>query len=129
MFTSIVLTHIVSELDTLGIAGKLSMPSITLCKKNLKNSKKTLKNNLIQNLLLKGWPNPIDHNMVNRNFKGKINSYIFIRFSTNLHLIRCFIHFILIFYYESFSVILPDFKISLIAIFIIIIKIAINIKT
>ena len=35
----LVLTHMVSELGTFGISGKLSMPSITLCKKFKKNLK------------------------------------------------------------------------------------------
>ena len=32
----LVLTHMVSELGVLGIAGKLSLSSVTLCKKNFK---------------------------------------------------------------------------------------------
>ena len=56
----LVLTHRVLELDVLGIVGKLLVPSVTLCKKNSIFKK---------NLLLKGCPNPIDHNMVDRNFK------------------------------------------------------------
>ena len=55
----LVLTHTISELGVLDIAKKLSVPSITLCKK----FKKKL------NLLLRAAQNPIDHNMVNRNFK------------------------------------------------------------
>ena len=37
----LVLTHMVSELGVLGIAGKLLVPSITLCKKFKKNLKLT----------------------------------------------------------------------------------------
>ena len=56
----LVLTHTVSELDVLGIAGKLSVPFVTLYKKFKK----------IENLLLRSSQNPIDHYMVDRNFKG-----------------------------------------------------------
>ena len=56
----LVFTHTISELGMLGIAGKLLVPSLTLCKK-------------IQ-FFFKAYcsgaaPNPIDHNMVARNFK------------------------------------------------------------
>ena len=57
----LVLTHIVSELDVLGIAGKLLVPSVTLCQKNSKKFK-IYCSGAVQN--------PIDHNMVDWNFKG-----------------------------------------------------------
>ena len=57
----LVLTHTVLELGVLGIGGMLSVPSITLCKKN-KIKFKTYCSRAAQN--------PIDHNMVARNFKG-----------------------------------------------------------
>ena len=57
----LVLTHIVSELGMLGIAGKLSVPSVTLCKKIQKKFKTYCSGDA---------QNPIDYNMVVRNFKG-----------------------------------------------------------
>ena len=56
----LVLTHMVLELGAFGIAGKLSMPSVTLCQKNLK----------FITYCLEAAQNPINHNMVARNFKG-----------------------------------------------------------
>ena len=38
----LVLTHTVSELGVLGIVGKLSVPSITLCKKKFKLKKEVI---------------------------------------------------------------------------------------
>ena len=55
----------VSELDVLGIVGKLSVPSVTLCKKIQKK---------LKNYYLGDAQNPIDHNMVARNFKLITNS-------------------------------------------------------
>ena len=57
----LVLTHTILELGVLNIAGKLSVPSITLCQKNLKKFKYYCSG---------AAQNPIDHNMVDRNFKG-----------------------------------------------------------
>ena len=57
----LVLTHMVLELGVLGIARKLSVPSITLCKKIQKKFKIYCSS---------AAQNPIDHNMVDRNFKG-----------------------------------------------------------
>ena len=57
----LVLTHTVLELSVLGVAGKLMVPSVTLCKKIQKKLK----------FIAQGLPqNPINHNMVGRNFKG-----------------------------------------------------------
>ena len=52
----LVLTHTVFELGMFGIAGKLSMPFVTLCQKKFNCSRAT--------------QNPINHTMVDRNFKG-----------------------------------------------------------
>ena len=51
----LVLTHIVSKLGVFGIVGKLSVPSIILCKK-IQFLKKNYYSRVAQN--------PIDHNMV-----------------------------------------------------------------
>ena len=56
----LVLTHTVLELGVLGIAGKLSVPSVILCK----NSKK------IKIYYSRAAQNPIDENMVDWNFRG-----------------------------------------------------------
>ena len=57
----LVLTRTVSELGVLGIARKFSVPSITLCKKF---------NFLKKIYCSEAAQNPINHNMVDRNFKG-----------------------------------------------------------
>ena len=58
----LILTHTISELGVLGIARKLSLPFVTLCPKNSKKIK----------IYCSGAAqNPIDHNMVARNFKDK----------------------------------------------------------
>ena len=57
----LVLTHTLSELGVLADAGNFSVPSVTLCKKVQKKFK----------IYCSGAAqNPIDHNMVDRNFKG-----------------------------------------------------------
>ena len=57
----LVLTHMVSELGVLGIAGKLSVPSIILCKKV----------QIFLKIYCSGAAqNPIDHNLVDWNFMG-----------------------------------------------------------
>ena len=56
----LVLTHTVTELDVLGIARKLSVPSVTLCKKFKKNLKFTIQR-------LSKTQSTI---MVDKNFKG-----------------------------------------------------------
>ena len=55
----LVLTHMVSELGMLGIAGKLLVPSVTLCKK-IQKKFKIYCSRAVQN--------PINHNMVDKNF-------------------------------------------------------------
>ena len=57
----LVLTHTVSELGVLSVAGKLSVPFVTLCKQNFKK---------LKTYYLGAAQNPINHNMVARNFKG-----------------------------------------------------------
>ena len=57
----LVLIHIVSELGMLSIAGKLSVPFVTLCKEN---------SNFLKTYCSWAAQNPIDHNMAARNFKG-----------------------------------------------------------
>ena len=56
----LVLNNMILELDVIGIAGKLSVPYVTLCKKIQKNFK-IYCSRVAQN--------PIDHNMVDRNFR------------------------------------------------------------
>ena len=58
----LVLTHTISKLGLLGIVGKLLVPSITLCKKKIQKKFKTYCSGAALN--------PIDHNMLARNFKG-----------------------------------------------------------
>ena len=60
------LIHMVSELDMLNIAGKLLLPSVSLCKKIQKK---------IKIYCSRAAQNPIDHNMVDRNVKGKKSSF------------------------------------------------------
>ena len=57
----LVVTHILSELGVLDIAGKLSVPSVTLCKKIQK---------IFKICCSRAVQNPINHIMVDRNFKG-----------------------------------------------------------
>ena len=57
----LVFTHTVSKLGVLGIARKFSVPSVTLCKKTQKEFKIYCS---------RAAQNPIDHSMVDRNFKG-----------------------------------------------------------
>ena len=57
----LVFSHTISELGMLGIAGKLLVPSVTLRKKIQKR---------IKIYCFGVAQNPIDHNMVDRNFKS-----------------------------------------------------------
>ena len=57
----LVLTHTLLEKGVFGVAGKLLVPSVTLCKQ-IQKKFKTCYSWAVQN--------PIDHNMVARNFKG-----------------------------------------------------------
>ena len=75
----LVLTHTILELGVLGIARKLSVPSITLCKNQIKsnqikskikNQKSKKKSKKFRSYCLGAAQNPIDHNMIDRNFKG-----------------------------------------------------------
>ena len=56
----LVLAHMILKLGMLDIAGELSVPFVTICKKNSKK---------IENLLLRCCSNPINYNMIDRNFK------------------------------------------------------------